>query len=498
MNLHEQMPALLVLTPLSAALLMNLLGFFRRGLCYPLTVATTGVGVFLSLDILGRVTSGGAVDYRMGGWLPPFGIEFVIDQMNALVLTVTTVTAFVVAVFSREPVRRELPGKKTPLFYTLFLLSLTGLLGMTVTGDAFNLYVLVEMAALSSYALVAMGGGEGPRAGFNYLLLGTIGASFFLLGVGHLYISTGSLNMADLRGLIEPLGTSRAVFVGFILVLLGLWIKMAFFPFHGWLPNAYVHAPTAAGCFMAPLVTKVTIYVMFRMMFSVFSAEYVFGVLSIKGLVVWLAVLAIAGGSFLALAQKNLKSMLSYLIVAEVGYMVGGVWLANTNGITGAVLHILNDALMTLCLFLAVGIIVYKTHGHGFDNVRALYRKMPITMAAFTAGALSMIGVPPTAGFFSKWYLILGGIEAGQWAFVGALVLSSLINAVLFFKIIEIGYFEPYVDHHHVQDPLEPIDEAPLSMLAPLVATAVSLVVVGLNTGRIVTTVVRHAVPAGL
>ena len=173
--------------------------------------------------------------------------------------------------------------------------------------------------------------------------------------------------------------------------------------------------------------------------------------------------------------------------------MVGGVWLANNIGMTGAILHIVNDALMTLCLFLAVAAIVYQLGSGEFDKQQGVFRKMPITMAAFTVGAFAMIGIPPTAGFFSKWYLLLGGIEAGQWQYVVALLFSSLVNAVIFFRIIEIGYFFKDGEHHGH----EKCAEAPLLMQAPLLISAVALIVIGLGSGPLVESVIKLALPAG-
>jgi multicomponent Na+:H+ antiporter subunit D len=309
---------------------------------------------------------------------------------------------------------------------------------------------------------------------------------------------TGSLNMADLFSLLPALYATRAIFVAFLLILCGVWLKMAFFPLHTWLPNAYTFAPSAAGCLVAPLVTKVSVYIMIRLMLSVFSSQYVFDVLTLSGPIVWLAVAAILFGSILALAQTDLKKMLTYLIVAEVGYMVGGFWLATGYGITGAILHIVNDALMTFCLFVFAGIVVYKTGNHRLEDLQGLYRKMPVTMTAFTIGALSMIGVPPTAGFFSKWYLILGAIEAGSYHFMAALLISSLVNAILFFRIIEIAYFEPKVDHHAGGASGIVVSEAPFSMLLPLVVVALGLIIIGIYSGSIVTNIIQYSVPPGL
>jgi len=300
--------------------------------------------------------------------------------------------------------------------------------------------------------------------------------------------------MADIARILPTIDGAAAVATAFAFMLVGLWVKMALFPLHGWLPNAYSLAPTGASLIVAPLMTKVSIYLMIRVMFSIFSIDYLFlQHPQVQSGIVWVAALAIVSASALALAQKDLKRMLTYIIIAEVGYMVGGVWLANGTGMTGAVLHIVNDALMTLCLFLAAAAIYYRSGSLEFNSLQGIYRKMPITMAAFTVGAFAMIGVPPTAGFFSKWYLILGGIEAGHWEYVVALLFSSLVNAVLFFRIIEIGYFYKDGEHHGH----ETLNEAPLLMQAPLVISAVALIVIGLGSGPLVETIIKLAVPVG-
>jgi multicomponent Na+:H+ antiporter subunit D len=328
--------------------------------------------------------------------------------------------------------------------------------------------------------------------------MGTIGACFYLLGVGYLYISTGSLNMVDIARILPELYGSKAVQTAFIICMVGLWLKMALFPLHAWLPNAYTYAHPSSSSLIAPLVTKVMIYVMIRLMLTVFTPNFDFSLLSIKGPIVWLATTAIVFGAIMALAEKNLKKMLTYVIIAEVGYMVGGAWLGNRAGLTGAILHIANDALMTLCVFMVVANIVYKVKGCALDDLKGLIRRMPFTMGAFVIGILSIIGVPPTCGFFSKWYLISGAITAGHYEFMFALLFSSLVNVILFFRILEIGYFEPFSDSHGHESHDEPINEAPLTMVAPLLVIAGSLVFVGLYTGDIVEHIVHFAIPKGI
>jgi multicomponent Na+:H+ antiporter subunit D len=493
----QHYPLLLVIVPLLSALIISVAGWVHKKLCYPIAVAALGVSCYSSIGLLLRVLKEGVVHYQLGGWVPPWGIAYYVDHLNGLLLAAVSLVALVNLIAAQKSIEQEFPEKTGP-FYTLYVLMVTGLLGILVTGDTFNLYVLLEIASLTGYGLIAMGEERAPMATLNYLYMGTIGACFYLLGVGYLYIVTGSLNMADIAAILPAHYQSKAVLAAFIICMVGVWLKMAFFPLHAWLPNAYTYAPSASSSLIAPLMTKVMIYVMIRLMVSVFTPEFVFSTLSVAEPIVWLAVIAITMGAILALAERNLKKMLTYIIVAEVGYMVGGAWMGNRAGMTGAILHIVNDALMTLCVFLVVGNIVYKVKGYAFEDLQGLFRRMPFTMGAFVIGALSIIGVPPTCGFFSKWYLISGAIQAGHYGFMAALVFSSLINVVLFFRVIEIGYYEPFSDHNEHGSHSEPMDEAPLSMLVPLLIVAASLVVVGMYTGDMVTHIIQFAIPTSI
>jgi multicomponent Na+:H+ antiporter subunit D len=272
--------------------------------------------------------------------------------------------------------------------------------------------------------------------------------------------------------------------------MLGIWIKMALFPMHVWLPNAYAYSPVAFSRVVAPLMTKVMVYVMIRLMITVFGLDYVFNTLHLADAVVWLATIAILAGGVMALAQKNLKKMLTYIIVCEIGYMVGGAWMGNQLGMTGAILHIVNDALMTFALFLAVGNMVYKLQTVDLPDLKGLFGKMPWTMAGFVLAALSIIGVPPTCGFFSKWYLLLGALEAGAYHFAAALIISSLICAILFFKVFEVCFFDSLSKGHTPAHGEVKIEEAPVSMLIVSGLVSLSIIVAGLYSGTIVNTII--------
>jgi multicomponent Na+:H+ antiporter subunit D len=438
----------------------------------------------------------GTLHYYLGGWDPPWGIEYVIDPLNALVAVIVSGISFLIGISSNRLVKKEFPEKMV-YFNCIFLLQVTGLLGIVVTGDVFNLYVFLEIASLAGYALIAIGEDGAPFASFNYMIYGTIGACFYLLSVGYLYIVTGSLNMADLSRILPGLYQSKVVLMAFAFFAVGVAIKMALFPLHVWLPDAYTYAPSSVSSLVAPLTTKVGAYVLIRIMYTVFTPEFALNTIPAGDLLCWVAAMASLFGCILALAQTDLKRMFSYVLIAEVGYIALGVGLGNRQALTGAILHILNDSLMMASLFLIVGALGYKEWPRKIDTLTGLHRKMPLTMACLVITALSVIGLPPTCGFFSKWYLVLGAIEAKEWLFAAVLLVSSLLNAILFIRVIEKTYFEPVLNDSHEGMPKKmEIDEAPLTILGPLLLLAAGILSVGLLSGKIVSGVIRFAIPA--
>ena len=357
----EHFPVLILLVPLFGALIVVLLGKERPNQCWMTSLFSLGISSIISLFTVVAVLADKfqTIRYRMGGWPESngyeVGIELRVDILAALVVFAVTFVGFVNTIYSKTRAEAEVQGKVS-FFYALIQLLIVGLCGIVMTNDAFNLYVLIEITSLTSYALIAMGNRRAALSSFNYVIMGTIGASFYLLGVGYLYIKTGTLNIDDIRMVLgnNNLWEHQSIVVAFIFIMLGVWTKMAFFPLHGWLPNAYAYAPSMTGTFMAPLMTKVMVYVMIRVMVWLFGYEFVYSGQHVWGeLVIWMSVIAIVAGSLLALARTDIKKMLTYLIVAEVGYMVGGAWLGNVTGQAGAFYHILSDAAMTFCLFIS-------------------------------------------------------------------------------------------------------------------------------------------------
>ena len=497
--MSHQLPAIIVVLPLVASFFIFFSGWWVKRAGYPLAVGSLIGCVLVSIGILKAVISQGTINYWLGGWEPPWGIEYRVDHFNAIMLVLVSGLSLLVAIYSKKLVERELP-EKSALFWSLFILLITGLLGICITGDLFNLFVMLEVASLTGYALIAIGEKRAVYASFRYVIIGTMGASFYLLGVGYLYISTGSLNIENLSQLLPQLYQSKTVLAGFTFILIGLSIKMALFPLHSWLPDAYTYAPSAVSAAVAPLVTKVMAYVIIRVMFTVFKADFPIAMIRVTDLMVWFGTLAILFGAVMALSQTDYKRMLSYVIVAEIGYIIGGIGVANATAIKGAVFHIVNDAMMMAILFLVAGMVMYRTNGHRIDDFKGLFKKMPFTAVIFTVGALAVIGVPPTCGFFSKWYLLYGGIQANQWGFVAALIASTLISVALFFRIFDKGLFTHAQEHgsHKGSDDNAHAGEAPLSMLLPAFALALAILLVGIYNQVIINQVIRFAIPAGL
>jgi multicomponent Na+:H+ antiporter subunit D len=503
------LPVLVPLLFLLAAIAVAGLGTWKRALAYPLALLATGAAFVVSIQSLHYVLTEGKVSYYLGGWAPPIGIEYVLDPLSAFFTIVVVGVALLVLLYAKPSVDREIPGHAVPYFAVCMLL-LMGLTGIIITGDLFNLYVFLEISALSGYALVAVGDKQAPVSAFRYLLLGTIGASFYLLGVGFLYMVGGSLNMADVARILPHVQDDPTVISGVLLIVIGLGLKMALFPMHGWLPDAYTYAASASSALIAPVGTKVAAYAMLRILFFVTDPEYIRSTLPVADIVGWLSVGGILFGSVMAIAQKELKRMLAYSSVAQIGYIGMGIGLASPLGMIGAVLHVLNHAFMKSMLFLVAGNL---RAGIGHSNIPdftdSLRRAMPWTMAAFAVGALSMIGIPPTAGFFSKWYLVLAGIEASNWVFVGVILLSSLLNAVYFFRVLEKMYLRSKptqanaaLEHgnhdHRVEEEGFVSREVGAMMLVPTLVLAVGIVLLGIANALIVDSVIRLMIPSGL
>ena len=476
-TLQAQLPALQIVVPLLAAPLCSLLR--RPALAWGLAAAVSGASFAVAAALAVAVSDGSEIAYLLGGWAAPWGIEYRIDALNALVLVIVTGASTVTLVHARLSVAREVRRERIGLFYTAWLLCLTGMLGMAITGDAFNVFVFLEISSLATYVLVALGPGRAALlAAFRYLVLGSIGATFFLIGIGLLYMMTGTLNMADLAGRLGGVAHTRTVTAGIVFVILGLGLKAAVFPLHAWLPAAYTHAPSSAASFLAGTATKVSVYVLARFLFDVFGVDLSFGRLGPGTFLVLLAIAGVVVGSAVAVFQDHVKRLLAWSSIAQIGYMVLGLGLGTAAGATASILHLFNHALMKVALFLAVGNLVYRTGSAALASLAGVGRNMPWTMGAFVVAAMSLVGVPLTAGFVSKWYLLRAALEEGLWPIAVVILISSLLAAIYLWRVIGVAFFEragPDTVQAHAA-------EAPWTMVAPVVALAAANVWFGVET----------------
>lgn len=493
----SEIPALIPVTYIFFAILIPVIGLWKREIIWHLSMLGTGIATFFSAwGFMHLIQTGETIRYFFGGWMPPIGIEFVYDGLAAFIVLVINTIALLVLIHSKEISKVEFPGKKMA-YYTVSMLLMLGFNGMVLTGDLFNLYVFLEISSLSSYALIAIGEKRAPYAAFRYLIIGTVGGSLYLLGVGFLYTVTGTLNIIDMHEMLPQVIGHSSVIAALILMIIGVGVKAALFPLHGWLPDSYTFASSTSSALIAPIGTKVAAYILFRVVLFLFGVELIDDQLPVTTIIGVFAGIGILYGSIMAIAQSELKKMLAYSSVSQIGYIIMGLSLANPFGFIGAVLHILNHAMMKALLFLVSGSMRLK-EGHSlitkFDN--SYRKKYPWTMAAFTTAAISMVGLPPLAGFFSKWYLALGTIDNSNWLLLAVILISSLLNAVYFFRILEKVYLNNPETEASEETEVVERDEVGFTMMFPMAVMAIGLLLVGIFNVYIVN-VIFTMFPAG-
>jgi len=419
----------------------------------------------------------GVISYELGGWQAPWGVEYRIDKLNAFLLLIISSINTIILFAAQTSIEKEIPKKNHTLFYVLYLLSLTGMLGIVATGDAFNVFVFLEISSLSAYALIAMGRDKRALwASYQYLIMGTIGATFILIGIGLMYQMTGTLNMEDLSQRLPQVAQTRTVLTAFAFVIVGVCLKLALFPLHFWLPNAYAYAPSIVTAFFAASATKVAIYLLIRFTYSVFGLSFSFTTLPLQTLFMILGLAGVFVASITAIYQNNVKHLFAYSSIAQVGYIIIGFSTSTVTGLTATLLHLFNHALMKSAIFLALAAVVYRLGNAQLSSFHGLARQMPLTMAAIVVGGLSLIGVPLTVGFISKWYLLMALVENGWW-FVAALVLlTSVLTLIYVWRIVEVAYFkQPLVNN-------EPVKEAPWLFLLPIWTLIIANIYFGIDT----------------
>ena len=435
------LPALQVLLPLLSAPICILLRFSNPSWVFALLISwlTFFISIFLYLN----VQNSQALSYAMGGWSPPWGIEYYVDFLNSYVLLIISGISALIVTYSKKSLEREIAKEKHYIFWTSYLLCVAGLLGVTITGDAFNTFVFLEISSLSTYVLIAMGSDRRALiASYRYLIMGTIGATFIVLGVGLLYALTGTLNLIDIAERIGDVSDSRTKLAALAFLLVGISLKLALFPLHAWLPNAYSYSPSVAATFLAATSTKVGIYLLIRFCFDIFNATESFENLGISHLLMFLSVVAIIYGSIAAIFENNLKKLFAYSSISQIGFITLGISLVSTTGLIASIVHIANHAITKGAVFLLLGCIVMDGQNLTIEKIKGLGKNMPLIAGGIVVSGLSLVGIPGTVGFISKWNLIFAMLDKGYWWLAIVTLFSSLITVIYVWKLVETMYFK--------------------------------------------------------
>ena len=493
--MSHQLPVILFLLPLLTAISMPVVCLKHRNWSHPISVSTLAVMVLVSILNLYNVINHGEVRYVFSGWTVPLGIEWVADGLASIILVLVSVLGFLGVVFT-GPTSPKALGGRVVHYYTLILLLLSALTGIVFTRDLFNLFVFMELAAISSYALIGVAGGRALFSAFRYLIFGNLGAFLYLLGVSYLYAVTGTLNMTDMVDRLPFLLSSKALVGGLLFMFIGLGIKMALVPFHAWMPEAYTHAPESTSPILASLVTKVALLAWIRIVFWVLTASdtllqglFVFYDIPILRLMAILGALAAVIGAAMALAQRNIKMMFAYGGISHIGIILIGIGQGNQTGFVGGIFYLLNDAVMQAALFYLAGVAFCHYGIRKIDDIGRIGKQSPWVTGSFIVVALGMIGLPPTGGFFGKWNIILGALEASNYFSVAAVVLSTLLTLAYFAKLLE-GIFRQTSTQLDLK-----FGEIPFSFKLTLGVTSAAILLLGLFSSPIVQLLQDHALP---
>jgi multicomponent Na+:H+ antiporter subunit D len=461
---------LFVIIPLAAAFLISLVGkFIRRSSETIIFISSLVLLVFsLYARFLLNSSVGKIMVYKIGGWAPPFGICMVLDGLSCFILITVNLIAFFVAVYSLSYMEQY---TDKPKFFTLFSLMVCGMNGLIITGDLFNLFVFLEIASIASYALVAFGTeAEELEASFKYAIMGSVASAFIFIGIAFLYSFTSTLNMADIARVLSNKQNEWVIpFVG-VLFLMGFGLKSALVPFHAWLPDAHPSAPASISAMLSGVLIKTLgIYSLIRIFFNIIGPTQ--GYLTV---LMFLGAISMIVGVVLALSQLDLKRLLAYSSISQIGYVVLGIGLGTPLGIFGALFHLFNHSVFKSLLFLNSGAVDYATGTRDLKEIGGLGKLMPVTAKTNLVASMSIAGIPPFNGFFSKAIIIIACLEKGNFGYAICAVIGSILTLASFMKVQKFAFLG------EIKDKFKNIKEAPFAMLFSMVCLAIICIFGGL------------------
>lgn len=487
----KQLPIIIVLVPLLCAIIIPLLpkkNFVLFGF------VSIMFGMMLSMSIVSYIDVLNTDVFRFvfGNYQASIGIEFLIDPLIALLVMFVTGLAFLIVVYSFSDIQHELKPHQYSSYYVLIMLLMFSMIGMLYTNDIFNTYVFMEILSIVSTAIISIKHKRANfLASFRYLMLSSIGSLTILMGLAFLYMVTGQLNMDSMSVVISNVWTlyptNLVLAIGFILI--GLAIKSAMFPLHIWLPDAHSSAPSPSSAFLSSIVVKIYIVVLIKIIYRVFGVEIIAS-LRIDDFILVMASLGMIFGSIFAIGQKDIKRLLAYSSVAQIGYIFLGIGLLTPIGLAAGIFHIFSHALMKSALFLSAGSIIYSTGKRKLVDLDGIGFKMPITLITFSIAALGMIGIPGISGFMSKIYLGLALISDKHPIFLSLILLSSFLNAIYYMPILISSFLKEdiLVKNSLQKDPL------PLTMLIPMIVITLAVLLIGLYP-QLIMDVIEMALP---
>jgi multicomponent Na+:H+ antiporter subunit D len=449
----------LVAVPMVAPLVGGLLLIpFRRfvGLQRVAAAVVMGAVLVLVVALAIHARTDGMLVYELGGWPAPFGIVFALDLFPALLMIMTMVTGNACLYYSMRTISRD---KEEHYYYALFLIITGAINGAFLTGDLFNLFVFFEIVLITSYLLLSLGSRPQQLSEtLKFLVMNTLSAAFFLLGIALLYRISGTLNLADIAVRVAEYPDQRFVTLVAMVFLFAFGVKAAIVPLYFWLPRTYAEAPTAVTAYLGEVGTKVGVYAIYRVFTLVFIHEVAFT----HTLIMWVAALTMVVGVLGAIAQMDFKRLLAFHIVSQIGYMIFGLAFFTRDpalagvaviGVAGGIIHIVHHMAAKPALFLLAGATEQITGTTNLKQMHGLIASAPALAFAFFLGGLSLTGVPPTSGFFSKFYLVQAGVRSGEWVAAAIAVGVSLLTLFSMMKIFRLVYWgEPMEPRHTVPD----------------------------------------------
>ncbi|MCL5409027.1 MAG: NADH/ubiquinone/plastoquinone (complex I) [Candidatus Omnitrophica bacterium] len=461
-------PFVFIALPMGMAFLIALIGHqYKKS---PDFLANLTMGI---LFILSAICYGKSTIYYIGNWSPSIGIPLVLDGLSGLMLIIINFIGFMSAIFSIQYIEKFYTSKLR--YYGLFLLTIAGLNGIVLSGDIFSIYVFLELASISSYALVGFGcGAEELEAAFKYLIMGTIASFFILLGIALLYGATGNLNLAAIANVVQSQGFSDPIKIAFIFLISGFFIKAASIPFHSWLPDAHSSAPSSISAILSGIVVKITgIYCIIRLVYNVFGATVL-----ISHILLYIGLISIILAGIMAFMQTNIKRTFAYSTISQLGYVFFALGIGTPLAIFGAMFQLFNHAIFKPLLFLNSGSVDYQTGEKVINKMGKLNEKMPVTSTSTLIGSLSISGIPPFNGFWSKLIIIIAAVQANLigpaiWAIIGSILTLSYYS-----KVLKCCFFGKGAQFN--EEKWKSFREVPGLMLIPVITLAFMCIIGGI------------------